>query len=108
MGAFEYVALDTGGKEKKGVLEGDTARQVRQQLRDKGWMPLEVQETSQRDKKTQKRTVKIRRGVSTTDLALITRQLATLVRSGLPLEETLQAAAQQTEKSHCFCVPYCQ
>ena len=45
MGAFEYVALDTSGKEKKGVLEGDTARQVRQQLRDKGWMPVDVQET---------------------------------------------------------------
>ena len=102
MGAFEYVALDTGGKEKKGVLEGDTARQVRQQLRDKGWMPLDVQESSERESSStrrQQRKVKIRRGVSATDLALITRQLATLVRAGLPLEETLQAAAQQTEKS---------
>jgi len=99
MGAFEYVALDSGGKEKKGVLEGDTARQVRQQLRDQGWMPLDVQEASQREAKSQRRTIRIRRGVSATDLALITRQLATLVRSGLPLEESLRAASQQTEKA---------
>ncbi len=99
MGAFEYVALDTSGKEKKGVLEGDTARQVRQQLRDKGWMPVDVQETTGREAGGQHRKVRLRRGVSATDLALVTRQLATLVRSGLPLEESLQAAAQQTEKS---------
>ncbi len=99
MGAFEYVALDSGGKEKKGVLEGDTARQVRQQLRDQGWMPLDVQEASQREAKSQRRTIRMRRGVSATDLALITRQLATLVRSGLPLEESLRAVSQQTEKA---------
>jgi general secretion pathway protein F len=99
MGAFDYVALDNSGKEKKGVLEGDTARQVRQQLRDKGWMPLDVQESRKRESRTGQRRVRLRRGVSATDLALITRQLATLVRSGLPLEESLQAAAQQTEKS---------
>ncbi|GMQ87938.1 MAG: type II secretion system inner membrane protein GspF [Gammaproteobacteria bacterium] len=99
MGAFEYVALDNSGKEKKGVLEGDTARQVRQQLRDQGWIPLDVSESSERASQTGEKKVKIRRGVSATDLALITRQLATLVRAGLPLEETLQAAAQQTEKA---------
>jgi general secretion pathway protein F len=99
MGAFEYVALDSGGKEKKGVLEGDTARQVRQQLRDKGWMPLDVQEARQREARSQRRSIRVQRGVSATDLALITRQLATLVRSGLPLEESLRAASQQTEKA---------
>ena len=99
MGAFEYIALDDSGKEKKGVLEGDTARQVRQQLRDQGWVPLDVNESSERASRSGQEKVKIRRGVSATDLALITRQLATLVRVGLPLEETLQAAAQQTEKA---------
>jgi general secretion pathway protein F len=101
MGAFEYIALDDSGKEKKGVLEGDTARQVRQQLRDQGWVPLDVSESSERASRpgSGQEKVKIRRGVSATDLALITRQLATLVRAGLPLEETLQAAAQQTEKA---------
>ena len=44
MGAFEYKVLDAGGKEQRGVLEGDTPRQVRQQLRDRGLIPLSVQE----------------------------------------------------------------
>ncbi len=100
MGAFDYVALDSRGKEQKGVLEGDTARQVRQQLREKGWTPLDVKESGgQRDERTGKRGKLFARGVSATDLALITRQLATLVRSGMPLEECLQAASQQTEKA---------
>ncbi len=99
MGAFEYTALDNKGKEKRGVLEGDTPRQIRQQLRDQGWVPLAVQEASQREKQTRSSGFSLRRGVSATDLALITRQLATLVRSGMPLEECLQAAAQQSEKA---------
>ena len=99
MGAFEYVALDSGGKEKKGVLEGDTARQVRQQLRDQGWMPLDVQEVTKRESRPKRGLRLPQRGISATDLAIITRQLATLVRSGLPLEESLRAASQQTEKA---------
>ncbi|HHM04736.1 MAG TPA: type II secretion system protein GspF [Gammaproteobacteria bacterium] len=100
MGAFEYTALDQRGKERKGVLEGDTARQVRQQLRDKGWAPLGVSEIQGRDEGGPKvRRGLFRRGISTTDLALVTRQFATLVRSGLPVEEALQALSQQTEKA---------
>jgi general secretion pathway protein F len=98
MGAFEYTALDASGKELKGVLEGDTARQVRQQLRDKRWTPLSVDEVSERRTGTG-RAFRIPRGVSAADLALTTRQLATLVRSGLPLEEALRAVSQQTEKA---------
>ncbi|HZX23251.1 MAG TPA: type II secretion system inner membrane protein GspF [Woeseiaceae bacterium] len=97
MGAFEYVALDSAGKEKKGVLEGDTARQVRQLLRERALVPLEVSEVAEKESARQF-SVGLRRGFSATELALVTRQLATLVNSGMPLEETLQAVAQQTEK----------
>ena len=48
MAAFEYQALDAKGRQKKGVLEGDSARQIRQQLREKGWMPLEVSQTAEK------------------------------------------------------------
>jgi general secretion pathway protein F len=99
MGAFEYTALDDRGREKKGVLEGDAARQVRQQLREQGWVPLAVQEVAQREARRSKRAGILQRGISTTDLALLTRQLATLVRAGLPLEECLRAVSQQTEKA---------
>jgi len=97
VGAFEYVALDSAGKEKKGVLEGDTARQVRQLLRERALVPLEVSEVAEKESSRQL-SVGLRRGLSATELALLTRQLATLVNSGMPLEETLQAVAQQTEK----------
>jgi general secretion pathway protein F len=97
VGAFEYVALDSAGREKKGVLEGDTARQVRQLLRERSMVPLEVSEVAEKESSRQL-SVGLRRGFSATELALVTRQLATLVNSGMPLEETLQAVAQQTDK----------
>ncbi len=98
MGAFEYKALDSRGRERKGVLEGDTARQVRQQLRDQGMAPLDVVEVVQREKRSGGRPASFQRGVNATDLALITRQLSTLVQSGLPIEEALRAVSQQCEK----------
>jgi general secretion pathway protein F len=99
MGAFEYTALDTGGRERKGVLEGDTPRQVRQLLRERQLLPVSVTEVAQKEAATQKKTFTLsKRGVSASDLALFTRQLATLVRAGLPLEESLLAVSQQTEK----------
>ncbi|MDX1697371.1 MAG: type II secretion system inner membrane protein GspF [Thiohalobacterales bacterium] len=98
MGAFEYTVLDPSGREKKGVMEGDAPRQVRQLLREQGLVPLEVQEVAQRETRARKGFALFRRGVSATDLALITRQLATLVRAGLPLEECLRAASQQTDR----------
>jgi general secretion pathway protein F len=98
MGAFEYTAVDTSGRERKGVLEGDTARQVRQVLREQSLLPVAVHEVAQTEHR--RRTVKLsfRRGVSAGDLSLMTRQLATLVHAGLPLEEALQAVSEQTEK----------
>jgi general secretion pathway protein F len=98
MGAFEYTALDSQGRERKGLIEGDTAKHVRQLLRDKQLLPMDIQETAQQEKKESRRRPFMRRGLSSLDLALLTRQLATLLRSGLPLEETLQAVAEQTEK----------
>lgn len=97
MSAFAYTALDERGKTRKGTLEGDTARQIRAQLRGQGLTPLSVEEVTQREKRTGG-GVGLRRGISAGDLALFTRQLATLTRSGIPLEEALGAVAQQTEK----------
>src|SRR6202045_1428135 len=97
MGAFEYTALDNGGKERKGILEGDTPRHIRQLLREKQLLPVSVNEVAQKESKRQ-RSFSITKRVSTGDLSLFTRQLATLVRAGLPLEESLLAVSQQTEK----------
>lgn len=97
MGAFDYKAVDSSGKQAQGVLEGDNARQVRQLLRERHLLPLEVTEVVEKEKK--RRKLSFRKGISAADLALFTRQLATLVRAGLPLEEALRAVSQQTEKS---------
>src|SRR5882762_1902950 len=98
MGAFEYTALDAQGRERKGLIEGDTPKHVRQLLREKHLLPMDIQETAERELKQSRRRGFMRRGLSTLDLALLTRQLATLLHSGLPLEESLQAVAEQTEK----------
>ncbi|MGR5065946.1 type II secretion system inner membrane protein GspF [Photobacterium sp. DNB22_13_2] len=98
MAAFEYKALDAKGRQKKGVLEADTARQIRQQLRELGMIPVEVVQTREREKKKARGGFQLRRGISTTELSLITRQLATLVQASMPLEECLKAVAEQSEK----------
>ncbi|SEP16139.1 type II secretion system inner membrane protein GspF [Aquisalimonas asiatica] len=98
MGAFEYAALDSGGKEMKGVLEGDTARQVRQQLRDKGWIPVSVDPVTETAAGSERLGLQLGGGIRAAELALITRQLSTLVGSGLPLEEALRATAAQAER----------
>jgi general secretion pathway protein F len=97
MGAFEYIALDNAGKERKGVLEGDTPRHIRQLLRERQLLPVTVSEVSQKEA-TRQRSFSFTRRVAPADLSLFTRQLATLVRAGLPLEESLLAVSQQTEK----------
>lgn len=99
MGAYQYVAVDSGGKEHKGVLEGDTARHVRQLLRERQLHPVEVAEVETRERTKRSAGISLRRGMSTLDLALLTRQLATLLRAGLPLEEALLAVSEQTEKA---------
>ena len=97
MGAFEYIALDNAGKERKGVLEGDTPRHIRQLLRERQLLPVTVSEVAQKEAIRQ-RSFSFTRRVAPADLSLFTRQLATLVRAGLPLEESLLAVSQQTEK----------
>ena len=97
MGAYQYVAVDPGGKEHRGVLEGDTPRHVRQLLRERHLLPVEIAEIEERERKTQ-RQFSLFRGISGLDLALLTRQLATLVKAGLPLEEALLAVSEHTEK----------
>ena len=97
MGAFEYTALDGTGREQTGVVEGDTVKHVRQILRERQLLPVTVAEVKHGEEKRE-RGFTTRRRVSASDLSLLTRQLATLVKAGLPLEEALLAVSQQSEK----------
>ncbi len=96
MGAFEYVAINKSGKESKGLIEGDTPRHVRQLLRERQLLPVQVSEVARKEAKGQ-RNFSMRRGLSANELALLTRQLATLAQAGLPLEEALLAVSQQND-----------
>ncbi|HBP3635071.1 TPA: type II secretion system protein GspF, partial [Pseudomonas aeruginosa] len=89
MAAFEYLALDPSGRQQKGVLEADSARQVRQLLRERQLAPLDVKPTRTREQSGQGGRLTFARGLSARDLALVTRQLATLVQAALPIEEAL-------------------
>lgn len=95
MAAFEYIALDPRGREQKGLIEADSPRQARQLLREKQWSPLEVKHAKAKED-TGGGGFAFGRGLSARDLALVTRQLATLVQAALPIEEALRAAAAQS------------
>ncbi|MFT5692893.1 MAG: general secretion pathway protein F [Oceanicoccus sp.] len=101
MAAFSYKALGTDGKLVKGVIEGDSERQVRNQLRTQQLKPVEVVASREGKAKLSepisfKQLFKPR--ISQSDLALITRQMATLVQSNMPLDEVLTATAEQSRK----------
>ncbi|MDP4918411.1 MAG: type II secretion system inner membrane protein GspF [Haliea sp.] len=99
MTAYRYQALEPGGKLVKGVLEGDSERQVRAQLRVQKLRPVDVSVANrQAESKRRAGWSFLQPRISVSELALVTRQLATLVQSNLPLDECLQAAAEQSRK----------
>jgi len=100
MAAFQYQAVDSKGKTKRGVLEGDSARHVRQSLKEQGLMPISV-DFSQNKKwssgfRLSNPSLSARMNIY--EIALFTRQLSTLLKSGMPLESCLQAISDQAEK----------
>ncbi|WP_101757515.1 type II secretion system inner membrane protein GspF [Oceanicoccus sp. KOV_DT_Chl] len=103
MSAFSYKALDAKGKMVKGLLEGDSERQVRSQLRSRQLKPVSVTESNEKSAKANDKNTPFyanwfKPRISQSDLALVTRQLATLVQSNMPLDEALTATAQQARK----------
>ncbi len=95
MTAFDYRAIDVNGKIKKGVLEGDSIRQVNAVLRDKALTPLEIQLAEQSQKR---RCFRRKQGLSYQELTLVTRQMATLIAAGIPLADVLSGVAEQSQK----------
>ncbi len=98
MPAYQFTAIDASGKQQKGVLEGDSARQIRQQLRDKALIPVAVDPVEQKEKRAQNRW--FQKSITSYDLALLTRQLSVLVAASIPLEEAIRAVGKQNEKAH--------
>lgn len=99
MAAYDYKALDSKGKTVKGSIEAETARLARTALREKGLVPVELEQTKEKEKRAAASGgIGFQRGISTAELSLLTRQLATLVQASMPLEECLKAVADQIEK----------
>jgi len=94
MAAFRYEALDAAGVARRGVMEADAARQVRQRLREQGLVPVEIEALAET---ATSRAAPIRRALSSAQLSLVTRQFATLVGAGLTVEQTLNALVEQVD-----------
>lgn len=98
MDAFEYTCLDADGKNKSGIIQADTEKHVRQILRDQRLIPVKIikldsDTTSESDKKL---STRLSRG----ELPIIIRQLSTLLKAGLPLDEALNTIIEQTENKN--------
>ena len=97
MPAFAWKALDSTGRYRKGVLEGDSARHVRNQLRSRSLAPVEATPTVEKGARGLRRRGAVR--LTPPERALIARQIAILLQAGLPLEQALRTAAQQVKKT---------
>ena len=91
MEVFEYKALDPNGRRVSGVLQADTARQARGQLRAQGLLPSVIGPVNARKSDRPK----WERGLSASELSLVTRQMATLLGSGLTVEQCLNALIEE-------------
>jgi len=93
MEAFQYQALDATGRSVSGVMQADTPRQARMQLRAQGLHPSAVEPLCARERSPWAR------GISAAELSLLTRQMATLLSSGLTMEQSLTALIEEAEEA---------
>ena len=101
MPAFRYEAVDAGGATRKGVVNADSPRAARADLRTQGLTPLNVEAiAAQIDASGAARARGIGERLSQVELALFTRQLASLLEAGLPLEQAFTALLEQAEKPY--------
>ena len=100
MPAFRYEAADATGRTDRGVIEADSPKQARTQLRARGLTPISVDPLAGAGLAKRGSQGMFVRRLSTQEQALFTRQLASLIVSGLPLDEALGALADQAERQY--------
>ncbi|MCX6349738.1 MAG: type II secretion system inner membrane protein GspF [Candidatus Aureabacteria bacterium] len=100
MAVFEYKALNAKAEEVRGIIDADTPADARGKLRRQGIFPTEVKESAEKvDLRSDVPVSRILRRVKPADVAIFTRQMATLLNAGLPLVTALAALIDQLEKS---------
>ena len=97
MTAFRYSAADALGKDQVGVLEADSARLARQMLRNQGLVPLSVEAVESDAARRRPGALRGRR-LSQTELAVLTRQFASLLAAALPIADALTVMVEQSEQ----------
>src|SRR5689334_17154614 len=102
MPAYNFIAINTQSKEQKGVIEADSEKHARQLLRDKTLIPIRVSATTVKKAagKTKQSSLFGKKKLTAREVALITRQIATLLSAGMPVEECLLAVSEQSEKQN--------
>ncbi|HVW53054.1 MAG TPA: type II secretion system inner membrane protein GspF [Trinickia sp.] len=100
MPAFRFEAIDAGGRAQKGVLDADSARSARAQLRTQGLTPLVVEPAGSAARGARSRRLALGRKLSAREQAILTRQLASLLTAGLPLDEALSVLTDQAERDY--------
>ncbi len=101
MPAFRYEAVDAGGATRKGVVNADNPRSARADLRSQGLTPLSVDAiAAQLDASGAAKSRGFGERLSQVELALFTRQLASLLEAGLPLEQAFTALLEQAERAY--------
>jgi len=93
MPSFEYLVLNNSGQKQRGFVEADSERQARQQLRDQQLTPVRIKQSETRQGRSRQL---LQRRIPGSELSLFTRHLSALIASSVPLEEALQACANQT------------
>jgi len=97
MPVFEYKGLDQSGKNVRGTIDADSARTARAKLKKDNVYVIELKDKDRQESKARRKEVSSHSGVSVQDMALMTRQLATLIKSNIPLVDALAALAEQVE-----------
>ena len=100
MPVYEYTALDAKGKTKSGIIDADGTAAARQKLRSSGIFPVSIKETQELEEKKDRKGLDLSRyfsRVKPSEIAMMTRQLATLISAGFPLVSALDALLPQTK-----------
>jgi general secretion pathway protein F len=100
MASFRFEAADQAGKIDRGVVEADSARAARAQLRTRGLTPLQVEAVAAQDAAGTRSIGRLGTRLSDNELALLTRQFASLLGARLPLASALAALAEQAERPY--------